>query len=87
MRTQFQERYEKVFNRTPGPLSRHAFDQLVLLARASFACKRDLACTHARLQSTKNFEGASGTFSITANRLPERQLFRKQVRDGKFVYP
>lgn len=87
MRVQFQERYEKLFSRKPGPISRHAYDQLLLVARAMHECKKDLACAHTRLQSTRNFDGASGTFSMTARRLPERVLYRKQVRDGKFGYP
>ena len=86
VRVQYQEQYEKRFGRKPGPLGRHAYDQIILLGRAMHDCKKDLACTQARIHATRNFEGASGVFSMTSNGLPERTLYRKQVKKGAFQF-
>lgn len=82
----YQEVYEKRYGRTPDPLSRHAYDQVVLLVRALHACKKDVGCAQTHIRSTRNFEGASGTFSMTSHGLPERMLYRKHVKDGAFRF-
>jgi branched-chain amino acid transport system substrate-binding protein len=84
---EYQTKYEKRYNRRPDPISRHAYDQLILVARALTKCKRDTSCAEKELGSTRDFEGASGKFSITESGLAERSLYLKQVRNGKFEYP
>jgi len=84
---EYQREYEKRYNRRPDPISRHAYDQLILVARALTKCKRDTSCAEKELGSTRDFEGASGKFSITESGLAERALYLKQVRNGKFEYP
>jgi branched-chain amino acid transport system substrate-binding protein len=84
---EYQREYEKRYNRRPDPISRHAYDQLILVARALTKCKRDTSCAEKELGSTRDFEGASGKFSITETGLAERSLYLKQVRNGKFEYP
>ena len=84
---EYQREYEKRYNRRPDPISRHAYDQLILVARALTKCKRDTSCAEKELGSTRDFEGASGRFSITESGLAERSLYLKQVRNGKFEYP
>lgn len=86
VRTQYRDHYYKRYNREPDPLSRHAYDELLLLARAMNACKKDVTCTQARISSTENFAGASGTFSMTTQRFPNRTLYRKQVKNGAFMH-
>jgi branched-chain amino acid transport system substrate-binding protein len=85
-RSRYQAQYEKRYKRKPDPLSRHAYDELLLLGRAMSACKKDVACTQTRIRSTRNFEGASGTFSMTQTGLPDRALYRKQVRNGALEF-
>jgi ABC-type branched-subunit amino acid transport system substrate-binding protein len=84
---EYQKEYEKRYNRRPDPISRHAYDQLILVARALTKCKRDTSCAEKELGSTRDFEGASGKFSITESGLAERALYLKQVHNGKFEYP
>lgn len=84
--TRYRLMYQKRFGRTPQPLSRHAYDQLTLLARSLNACARRVACAQERISNARNFDGASGIFSMTASRLAERTLYRKEVRNGSFVF-
>ena len=84
-RLHYQNQYRARYGRAPDPLSRHAYDELLLLARAMHGCNKDVACTQARISATENFAGASGDFSMTSQRFPNRTLYRKQVRNGAFV--
>jgi branched-chain amino acid transport system substrate-binding protein len=86
VRTLYQEQYEKRYVRKPDPLGRHAYDELILLGRSMHVCKKEIACTQARIRSTRDFEGASGVFSMTSNGLPDRSLYRKQVKEGTFRF-
>jgi len=85
-RALYRDQYRKRYNREPDPLSRHAYDELLLLERTMHACKKDVACTQTHLGSTENFAGASGTFSMTTQRFPDRKLYRKQVKNGAFMH-
>jgi branched-chain amino acid transport system substrate-binding protein len=83
-RALFRAAYEKRFNRAPDPLSRHAHDELIIVVRALHACKKDVTCTRSHIAGVKDFDGASGSFSMNSRRIPERALYRKQVKDGAF---
>ena len=85
-RSFYRDQYRTRYNREPDPLSRHAYDELLLLGRTMHACKKDVPCTQARISSIQNFAGASGTFSMTTQRFPDRPLYRKQVKNGAFVH-
>jgi branched-chain amino acid transport system substrate-binding protein len=85
-RSRYRSEYEKRYKRSPDPLSRHAYDQLILTARALSECKRDISCARTRIEATSNYDGASGQFSMTSKRTPLRPLYRKQVRDGAFRF-
>lgn len=82
----FRVNFFATYGRNPDPLSRHAYDQLMLLASSMTRCKKDVACAISRLGSTNEYVGASGIFSINEKGLTQRKLFRKQVKKGKLEF-
>lgn len=82
---QFAQRFQNKFGNAPHPLSRHSYDATMLIAGALQDCRLEAECAKGRMYKTKNYAGASGTFSIDPDGGTRRDFVLKTVKDGRFV--
>lgn len=82
---QFAVEFSKKYGEAPHPLARHAFDATLLAAGVLTVCGLDAVCAKERLYATKDYRGASGTFSLDADGGTKRDFIPKTVRQGRFV--
>ncbi len=63
----------------------NAYDALKLISKIVEQCNEDTDCIKQQLYATKNYQGASGTFSFDEKGDVDRPLILMQVKDGGFV--
>lgn len=82
---EFRDKYVARFNEEPEAVAVNTYDALML----SSACLKNSSVSSAEIRDclyrTKDYEGASGKFSIDKNGDAIKQMFIKEVREGKFV--
>lgn len=81
----FRSTYQELYGQPPTTIAVMAYDALKLQLEAYQSCKGDKACMLDYLYKIKDYQGASGTFSITPQGTAKRTFVFKQVKDGKYV--
>ncbi len=81
----FRTRFQNRFGYEPRILGANAFDATKILVHALSECKGDTECAKAAAYRTKDYDGASGTFSIDTEGAAKKSFILKTVKDGKFV--
>lgn len=84
-RADFIERFRKRFGYEPRILAANAYDALVLGAATFARCGRKSQCFADTLRETRNYPGASGYFSISADRSAQKDFVLKTVERKSFV--
>ncbi|MFT4175607.1 MAG: ABC transporter substrate-binding protein [Luteolibacter sp.] len=84
----FVEAYKKRFNgKTPDAMAVLGYDSALVLADAiKRAGTTDSIALRDAIAETKDFNGASGKFSLNENRDAVKALVFIQIKDGKFAY-
>ncbi|HEY4120521.1 MAG TPA: ABC transporter substrate-binding protein, partial [Byssovorax sp.] len=94
----FVAKYTERFKRSPSSLAAQGYDAAKMLADAMGRAKvdgppgddkaRDAARDAIRqaIQDTKNFNGATGTITINAERNADKPVVVVQIKDKKFTY-
>jgi branched-chain amino acid transport system substrate-binding protein len=81
----FQKAFVVRYGHEPHPLSRHSYDATMLATTALSECKMDRECAKERIYRVRDYQGASGSFSINSDGGTSRSFVVKVVRDGRFV--
>lgn len=76
---QFEKIYKDNFKEPSTSLSKNAYDSAVLLSTALRKCNLNSECTKKDLYNTKNYEGASGIFTIEEDGGVRRELNQKEI--------
>ncbi len=86
--TSFVEAYKKRFNgKTPDAMAVLGYDSALVLADAiKRANSTEPAALRDAIAATKDFAGASGKFSLNADRDAVKALVFIQIKGGKFTY-
>lgn len=83
----FVEKFKQRYKHDPSSLSAQAYDSAKMLADAIGRAKGDTReAIRDAIQDTKNFQGATGTISIDANRNADKPLVVVQIKGRKFTY-
>jgi len=83
----FLDKYKQRFNREPTSLAAQAYDAAKLLADAIGRAKADTReAIRDAIQDTKNFQGATGTITINAERNPDKPVVIVQIKNKKYTY-
>ena len=80
----FTKRFNQKYGAAPTAISRNAYDAVKLQINAYKQCAGDKKCIRTTIGSTKNYDGASGKFSISANGTAVKEIIFKQVQNGTF---
>jgi branched-chain amino acid transport system substrate-binding protein len=83
----FAAKYRERYNRAPTSLAAQAYDATRLLADAIKRAKTDTPDgIRDAIQETKDFQGATGTITINAERNADKPVVIVQIKDKKFTY-
>lgn len=83
----FVEKYKTRFNRDPASNAAQGYDAARLLADAIGRSKGDTAeAIRDAIADTKNFQGATGTITINAERNADKPIVIVQIKNKKFTY-
>ena len=83
----FVAKYRERYNRIPSSLGAQGYDAARLLADAMKRAKTDTPDgIRDAIQDTKDFQGATGTISIDAERNADKPIVIVQIKDKKFTY-
>jgi branched-chain amino acid transport system substrate-binding protein len=80
----FTEAFEKTYGHLPHSHAALTYDSVMLLAEAIKKGGRDRTMIRDALAATKDFQGATGTFTYDSDRNPVKEGARIQVRNGKW---
>jgi len=81
----FRNQYQELYGQPPTTIAVMAYDALKLQIEAYQSCKGDKACMIDYLYKVKDYQGASGTFSISPQGTAKRTFVFKQVQNGQYV--
>jgi len=81
----FEERYTKRFGEAPSVVAKTAYDGLILQVDAYVGCRGRRECIAEHIKSVRDFEGASGTFTISEDGTAVKGIQFKRIEDGAFV--
>ncbi|MEK6964249.1 MAG: ABC transporter substrate-binding protein [Nanoarchaeota archaeon] len=81
----FRSQYQELYGQPPTTIAVMAYDALKLQIEAYQSCKGDKACMLDYLYKVKDYQGASGTFSISSQGTAKRTFVFKQVRNGVYT--
>jgi len=81
----FRERFVKEYGEPPSVISQNAYDAIKLQIGAFKQCSGDKLCIRNTLKDTKDYEGASGQFSISSEGTATKKIIFKQVQNGEFT--
>lgn len=81
----FRTRFEQKYGKNPTVVATMAYDGLTLQVKSFKKCGGDKNCILNELHNVKDYDGASGIFSITPEGTGKRTFVIKQVQDGKYV--
>jgi branched-chain amino acid transport system substrate-binding protein len=83
----FVEKYKARFNREPTGLAAMGYDAAKVLADAMARAKEETSVSlRDAIQETKDFQGATGSITINAERNAVKPLVISQVKGKKFTY-
>jgi branched-chain amino acid transport system substrate-binding protein len=83
----FVAKYKERFKRDPSSLAAMGYDSARVLADAIGRSKGDSPeAIRDAIQDTKNFQGASGTITINADRNADKPIVIVQIKGKKFTY-
>jgi branched-chain amino acid transport system substrate-binding protein len=83
----FVTRYKEKFKREPTALAAMGYDAAKVLADALGRAKSDTPeALRDAIQETKNFQGATGSISINAERNADKAIVIAQIKGKKFIY-
>jgi branched-chain amino acid transport system substrate-binding protein len=83
----FVKAYEDRFHHDPSALAAQGYDAAKLLADAMKRSKGDTPeSLRDAIAETKDFQGATGTISINAERNADKPIVIVRIKDGKFTY-
>jgi branched-chain amino acid transport system substrate-binding protein len=83
----FVKAYQDRFHHDPSALAAQGYDAAKLLADAMKRSKADTPeSIRDAIAETKDFQGATGTISINAERNADKPIVIVQIKDGKFTY-
>jgi branched-chain amino acid transport system substrate-binding protein len=83
----FLDKYKQRYSRDPSSLAAQSHDAAKLLADAIGRAKGDTPqAIRDAIQDTKNFQGATGTITINAERNAEKPVVIVQIKGKKFAY-
>lgn len=81
----FESKYMNRFGVFPDPLAMNAYDSLTIQAITYKKCNGNADCIKAELHKIKNYDGVSGTITISEDGSSSKPLLIKIVRNGTFV--
>lgn len=81
----FYEAYKTKYNSEPSVWSAFAYDAITILAKLTEKCSEDLNCMQQEIVKIQNFPGVSGKFSFNQEGSTNRNIYIKQIKNGKFV--
>ncbi len=82
---EFRNKYVETYNEEPTVVAAMAYDGLKLQVKAFSLCKGNKDCIINELSNTKDYDGASGIFSIGKEGTAKREFAFKEVKNGKFT--
>lgn len=82
---EFYENYLKNYGKTPDTIAANSYDAAHLLGGCLEKNGDNVELVKQCLYDTKNFKGASGTFSIDANGDAVKDIFIKTIKNGQYV--
>ena len=83
----FVAKYRERYSRIPSSLAAQGYDAARLLADAMKRAKTDTPDgIRDAIQDTKDFQGATGTITIDAERNADKPIVIVQIKDKKFTY-
>jgi branched-chain amino acid transport system substrate-binding protein len=83
----FVVKYKERFKRDPSSLAAQGYDSAKVLADAIGRAKGDTPDDiRQAIQETKDFQGATGTITIDANRNADKPLVIVKIKEKKFTY-
>lgn len=80
----FRKQYREKYSSEPGVLAANGYDATILTVKTLRQCNLDTTCAKDELYRVKDFNGVSGTFSITPEGGTIKEFVRKYVEKGKF---
>lgn len=83
---EFGDKFKKKFQETPTPMSQHAYDQLMIVARALKACDLKRECVPGKISTLGNYKGVSGEFGVDEKGRVKREFYRKEVVRGEIEF-
>ena len=81
----FNDLFIDRYGEPPTIISSNAYDAIKLQINAFKECEGENNCINEHIRSTKNYEGASGTFDITMEGTASKNIIFKQVRNKEFI--
>lgn len=82
---EFYSAYTARFGGEPDTLAANSYDAAYLISNCVEQYGDDVELVKTCLYATKDFAGASGTFSVDQNGDAVKNIFIKTIKDGKFV--
>lgn len=82
----YAKKYQEKYGVPNEALSATAFDSFNILWDAIKNCGENSECVHTTIKNTKEFKGASGTFSVDQYGVGLRKPAVKVIKNGKFVF-
>jgi len=82
---EFEAKYIARYNKSPAVIARMAYDGFVMEVNAYNFCNGNSECVVNYLLNEKNYDGASGKFSMNSNGAGKREFVFKQVKNGEYV--
>jgi len=84
----FRQLFSSTYKSNSTTLSAHAYDATKLALAAQISCQTSAPeiseCLRNYMAKIKNYQGASGNFSIRKDQTTAREFVKKQVKNGKF---
>ncbi len=82
---EFIETYYNLYNEYPDNNAASSYDCLMILAKAITKVGDNPEKIKLYFKSLKDYQGASGIFSFDENGDVQKEIFIKQIKDGKFI--
>ncbi|PIN74535.1 hypothetical protein COV18_06555 [Candidatus Woesearchaeota archaeon CG10_big_fil_rev_8_21_14_0_10_37_12] len=82
----FAQRYLEKYNEPHEAVAANAFDSFNILLDAINACGQEVECVRGYILNVKDYQGASGTFSVNEKGTATRNIKIRTVVDGKLMF-
>mgnify|MGYP001578515836 CR=1 FL=1 len=81
----FEERYKQRYGTLPDVIAANAYDALRIQVMAYEQCGEQIDCMPRQLHQVKNYDGVSGSITISDDGSAEKPVIWKTVKNGQFV--